>query len=278
MDWLTALFLIAFGVFTSTLGTLIGVGGGFIVVPVFLFLFPHLTPTDVTSISLAAIFLGSISGLVAYARLRRIDYRTGVAFAVGTIPGAVVGANLVKLVPREPFQVLFGSVLALVGIYLVFRPTFRPRPSPLGPNRTLTDRTGQTFAYRVTVWKGTLLSLGVGVLSSLLGVGGGVFQVPAMVAWLGVPALIAAPTSLFILVFTSASATLTHAVAGDLNAIWPYALLLALGMIGGAQVAGRLARRIASQALVRLLGLVLGGAGIYLLLVGLGVLGGGRGR
>lgn len=277
MEPSTALFLLALGVFTSTLGTLIGVGGGFIVVPVFLLAFPSLSPTDITSISLAAIFLGSLSGLVAYARMRRIDYRTGVAFAAGTVPGAVLGASLVKLVPREPFQVLFGSVLALVGIYLAMRPTFRPRRFAQDPNRNITDRFGQNFSYRVAVGRGVALSLAVGVLSSLLGIGGGVFQVPAMVAWLGMPPLIAAPTSVFILVFTSASATLTHALSGDLNALWPYFLLLAAGMIGGAQMAARLARRIASNLLVRLLGLTLSGAGIYLLLLGLGVLGS-RGR
>ncbi|MDW8120453.1 MAG: sulfite exporter TauE/SafE family protein [Chloroflexota bacterium] len=273
MDTPTALALIGLGVLTGTLGTLIGVGGGFLVVPVFLLAFPRLSPTDITSISLAAIFLGSLSGLVAYARMRRIDYRSGLAFAMGTVPGAVLGANLVKLVPREPFQVLFGCVLGLVGIYLAIRPSVRPRPSTQGPNRVLTDRTGQTFTYRVEVGKGMLISLGVGVLSAILGVGGGVFLVPAMVAVMGVPPLIAAPTSVFILSFTSASATATHALAGHLDAHWPYVLLLAFGMITGAQVAARIARRIASVVLVRLLGLVLGSAGIYLLLLGLDIIG-----
>lgn len=276
MDFLTALFLVALGMVTGTLGTLVGVGGGFIVVPVFLFVFPRLSPTDITSISLAAIFLGSVSGLIAYARMRRIDYRSGLVFALGTVPGAVLGANLVRLVPREPFQVLFGSVLALVGVYLAIRPTFRPRPSEQGSNRNITDRYGQNFRYRVALGKGFLLSLGVGVMSSLLGVGGGVFQVPAMVAWLGVPPLIAAPTSVFILFFTSASATLTHAVAGHLNAIWPYFLLLAGGMVTGAQGAARIARGIASGVLVRLLGFALGGTGVYLLLAGLGLVGSAR--
>ncbi|MFN3973738.1 MAG: sulfite exporter TauE/SafE family protein [Dehalococcoidia bacterium] len=274
MDFLTALFLLGFGVFTGALGTLVGVGGGFLVVPVFLLLFRQLSPTDITTISLAAIFLGSISGLLAYARMKRIDYRSGVVFALGTVPGAVLGANLVRLVPRGPFQVLFGSVLALVGMYLVARPSLRPRPSRQGPNRHITDRYGQTFSYRVVLGWGLVISVGVGVLSSLLGIGGGVFQVPAMVAWLGVPPLIAAPTSVFILFFTSGSATLTHAVAGHLNAVWLYVIFLAGGMVLGAQGAARLARRIASGVLVRLLGFALGGTGVYLLLLGLGVVGG----
>jgi uncharacterized membrane protein YfcA len=273
MDPLTAAALLLLGFASSALGTLIGVGGGFMVVPVFLVAFPRFSPAEVTGISLAAVFLGSLSGVAAYARLRRIDYRLGLVFALGTVPGAAGGALLVRVVAREPFQVLFGVVLGLVGAYLAVRPSFRPPPSHGQPNRVLVDRSGQRFTYRVAEWKGLPLSLLIGVLSALLGVGGGVFQVPAMVAWLGVPPLVAAATSVFILAFTSASATVTHVLAGHLHALWPYFLLLAVGMIGGAQVGGRLARRASGTLVVRLLGAALGGVGLYLVLTGVGLLG-----
>src|SRR5207245_2044054 len=117
-EWL----LIPLGFVVGAFGTLIGAGGGFILVPALLLLYPTAKPSVITGISLAVVFFNAASGSIAYARERRIDWRTGLTFAAATTPGAVFGALAVSFVPRGVFDALFG--LLLLGLAVVM---FRPR-------------------------------------------------------------------------------------------------------------------------------------------------------
>ena len=111
-----ALFLL--GLIVGAFGTLIGAGGGFLLVPVLLILYPHLEPEVVTAISLAVVFLNATSGSVAYGRMQKIDYRTGWIFAAAGSTG-VTGFNMWSL-----FVAVIGAVVVLL-IYhaIVRRPT-----------------------------------------------------------------------------------------------------------------------------------------------------------
>ena len=80
------LWLLPLGFMVGTFGTLIGAGGGFILVPVLLLLYPDKSPETITSISLAVVFFNTLSGSFAYARMKRIDYKSGIIFAIATIP------------------------------------------------------------------------------------------------------------------------------------------------------------------------------------------------
>lgn len=263
--------LVVLGLLTGTLGTLIGVGGGFIIVPVLLFLYPDFSPLTVTSISLAVVFFNALSGTQAYARLRRIDYRTGLVFAAATVPTAILGAKVVGYVSREVFQVIFGFCLLAVALYIWFRPKPRSMAAGSGSPRSITDRLGNNYSYTVNVRLGFMVSLLVGFLSSLLGVGGGIIHVPTMVALLGVPAHIATATSQFILAFTSATGALTHLASGDLAGTWLQVLTLAGGIVVGAQVGARLSSKVRGALLVRILALALAGAAARLVASGLGL-------
>ena len=83
--------LIVIGFTVGAIGTLIGAGGGFLLVPILLLLNPKTPPDVVTGISLAVVFFNAASGSVAYARMRRINYRAGIIFALAAVPGAVIG-------------------------------------------------------------------------------------------------------------------------------------------------------------------------------------------
>src|SRR5437867_4469158 len=110
------------GFLIGAYGTLIGAGGGALLVPALLILMPEESPATVTSISLAVVFFNAYSGTVAYARMRRIDYLAGVLFAVASLPGAVLGSMLVREVPRALFDPAFGVLLLMIGIYLAVNP------------------------------------------------------------------------------------------------------------------------------------------------------------
>ncbi|HEX2387234.1 MAG TPA: TSUP family transporter, partial [Candidatus Binatia bacterium] len=86
------LWLIPVGFVIGAYGTLIGAGGGFLLVPLLLLYYPQESADTITSISLAVVFFNALSGSTAYARARRIDYYSGLLFALAAVPGAVLGA------------------------------------------------------------------------------------------------------------------------------------------------------------------------------------------
>src|SRR6266496_5565273 len=104
-DALELLGLAALGFAVGTYGTIIGLGGGFILVPLLLFLYPDYDPEHLTAISLLVIWANTTSGSIAYARQRRIDYVTGLIFAASSAPGVVVGVFLVDVLPKRAFTI-----------------------------------------------------------------------------------------------------------------------------------------------------------------------------
>jgi len=271
----TAVLLLALGVLAGTYGTIVGAGGGFVIIPAFLLLYPDDSAATVTAISLAVVLFNATSGSAAYARLRRIDYRTGVAFALATIPGAVAGALATQVVPRRAFEGLFAVVLISVSVYIALRPalseaggSWRLRPNTY---RSLADVEGNRYSYAFNWQTGVGISFFVGLLASFLGLGGGIIHVPVMVAVLGFPAHIAVATSHFILIFTSLAATLVHVATGSLAGDWQKVIPLAIGAIVGAQAGARLSQRLPEKAIVRLLALALFTVGIRLLVAAAGV-------
>ena len=86
------LWLIPLGFAVGACGTLIGAGGGFVLMPILLLVYPKDSPDLLTAISLAVVFCNAASGSVAYGRMRRIDYRSGLLMSAAAVPGAILGA------------------------------------------------------------------------------------------------------------------------------------------------------------------------------------------
>jgi uncharacterized membrane protein YfcA len=247
------------GFVVGAFGTLVGAGGGFVLVPILLLLYPEEDPETLTAISLLVVCVNAASGSLAYGLQRRIDYRSAWWFVIGTFPGAVVGAIVVGYVPRRLFDGIFSGVLGAVGIYLVARPRVQAIAEPVRGRgvvrRVVRDGDGNTFVYAYQLWKGVLISTGVGFLSSLLGIGGGIMHVPIMATVLHFPVQIATATSQFVLMFMAAEGSAVHVFQGVIG--WDrslaQALLLAAGAIPGAQAGARLARRLHGGAILRAL-------------------------
>src|SRR5947208_7349101 len=107
------------GFFIGAYGTLIGAGGGSLLVPALLLLLPQESPATITAISLAVVFFNAYSGTIAYVRMGRVDYRAGALFTLASLPGAVVGVLLVHELSRNLFAPLFGALLLVLGGVLV---------------------------------------------------------------------------------------------------------------------------------------------------------------
>jgi uncharacterized membrane protein YfcA len=261
------LCLLGFGV--GVFGTLVGAGGGFILTPVLLLAYPDSSPQLITAISLIVVFFNASSGSIAYARQRRIDYRSGAIFAACTLPGSVLGVLAANQVSRPTFDVIMGVALLVLALWLLGSHGRRaPVSSARGVPRTIVDRSGQKHRYRARVQLGAALSVGVGFVSSFLGIGGGVVHVPLLVGLLGFPTHIATATSHFVLAFMALVATLTHVVSGTFHHALGLrrAAALSLGVVVGAQLGAKLSQRLSGAAIESLLALGLVVLGVRLIL------------
>jgi hypothetical protein len=264
--------LVALGFAIGAYGTIIGAGGGFILVPALLLIFPEYGPEKVTAISLAVVWANATSGSIAYARQHRIDYVTGLLFAVSSVPGVLAGALVVHLVPERLFSILFGGLLLFMAAVIsrAAPPTVRqPRTERGLLVRTIVTPDGVTYRYSYKVWQGVVLSLSVGFVSSLFGVGGGVIHVPAMIVLFRIPIDFAVATSHFILMFMAGGATIVHLANGTLTGQQLLqAAALGVGAVPGAQVGAWASHRIHGRTVLVLLSFALIGLAARLIVKG----------
>ncbi|XCH79132.1 MAG: sulfite exporter TauE/SafE family protein [Candidatus Dehalobacter alkaniphilus] len=265
------LWLIPLGFIVGTFGTLIGAGGGFILVPVLLLLYPGQSPETITSISLAVVFFNALSGTFAYRKMKRIDYKSGLIFSAATLPGSILGAFTTSYIPRNIFDGIFGVLLIGASVFLLLRPKKEgdlAKEVPKGHMiRTLTDMEGNTYSFSYNPVVGISLSLIVGYISSLLGIGGGIIHVPALVHLLDFPVHIATATSHFILAFMSLSGSVVHLASGVLSKGMWQTLALAIGVLFGAQLGARLSKRFHGVWIIRCLAVALGLVGIRIFIM-----------
>jgi uncharacterized membrane protein YfcA len=226
---------VALGLAIGTFGTLIGAGGGFILVPLLLlgYQFP---PADAVGTSLSLVFLNALSGSLAYLRQRRVDLALGWRFAAATLPGAVGGAWVTRSLSSRTFGQAFGVLLIGVAVLLFLGRT--AAPSSRAGARQIVDASGETHHYRVDVWKGVLVSLAVGVISSVFGIGGGIIHVPFLIVVLGLPVHVATATSHFVLSISAFAGALTFLLLGHVHL--PTVGLMGAGILVGAQLGARM--------------------------------------
>ena len=148
--------LILIGFLIGSIGTLIGAGGGFILVPL-LILTTSFDPNAITSISMAVVACNAISGSFAYIRAKKVDYKAGVIFAICTIPGSILGVLTTKVIPRHTFDLIFGIVLLGLSIFLFFKGGKRKAEDQVVHykkglvKQELTDRAGKHYSYSYNI-------------------------------------------------------------------------------------------------------------------------------
>jgi uncharacterized protein len=256
------LLFIPVGFIAGGIGTFVGAGGGFLVVPFLAFWDPALPPQTITAISLGVIFFNSASASVRFAKTRRIDFVSGLIFAAITIPGAIIGAYFSKYIPRQAFNIFFGVFMLSVATFLLLKPAGAMGGSAARPGhfrRQITDLNGATHQWSYNPWIGVTSSGLVGFLSSILGIGGGIIHVPVMTRLLNFPVHFATATSQFILVVTSLSGAAVHLARGTYFHPDTALMLCALtiGVIPGGQVGARISERARPTWILRGLSVVI---------------------
>ncbi|WP_297549109.1 sulfite exporter TauE/SafE family protein [Thermococcus sp.] len=221
----------AVGVTVGVVSALFGLGGGFVLVPVLNILGVGIHRAVGTSS--AAVVFTALSSTIAYSRRGLIHYKTGVLLSIPAIVGAYLGAVMTTYVTPGELKVIFGVTLLFVAYRI-----YRKKTVELNETRLSEIK----IDYRLVPIGGFFS----GIASGLLGVGGGIINVPFLV-WLGMPMHYAVATSSFAIVFTSTSSALKHYYLGNVDVHW--LLLLVPGLIVGAQIGARLAERIKARNL-----------------------------
>ncbi len=224
------LWLIPLGFVAGILGSMIGLGGGIIVVPVLTFFgFP---PTLSASNSLFAAFSNAVGSTISYSRQKRINYSLGLKLGLLCIPGTILGAYISSDVTSGIFKMLFGLVLISSAVYIFLRKKIETKEKKLTKFMIIFVIASSFFA---------------GIISSFFGIGGGIIFVPLMVVGIGMTMKNAAPTSQFVLLFASMSGIITHSLLGHPDFL--QAGLLSVGAFGGGIIGARLSLDIQEKSL-----------------------------
>lgn len=233
-----------------------GVAGGFLLIPILLFLYPEESPAVITSITLTVAFFNALSGSIAYFRLKRVDLKSGLLFALTAVPGAIVGAYLINYLNRDIFQYVFGSILLLVSFYLLLRPGMKITGGFLlkwQTSRHLIDRQNTKYNYTYNLPLGMFIAFFVGVIAGLLGIGGGIIHVPMMTQILSFPIHVATATSHFAVAITTFAAIDTHLIGRTFTSNIGVAMVLSAGAVIGAQFGALISHKVSGLLIIRLL-------------------------
>jgi uncharacterized membrane protein YfcA len=179
---------------------------------------------------------------------------------------AVCGALLVDLVPGDGhlLMILTAALLAFTA-YRTGQSPKRPDPAdaeelPPGEDPDFADAVAPSASARMEWWRLGAIGLAAGLLSGLLGVGGGILMVPAFVGWVRLPIKEAVGCSLACVGILAVPGTITHALLGHID--WGFALPLCIAVVPGARVGAHLAIRSSDRALRLSVAIVLGSIAI----------------
>ena len=224
MDLLVYLICFLASIFIGFLSAIFGLGGGFLIVPFLTFLGVPIHHAVGTS-SFVIIF-SSLSSVFEYRKQKRVNYKAGILIAVPSIFGAYIGAWLTSYISSKLLKIIFGFLLLIVSFRMM--------------------RNGVKIEKKLNKWILILEGFSAGFMSGLLGIGGGIINVPVL-ASIGIPIHSAVATSTFSIFFTSISSALKHYFLGNIEIIW--AIILIPGIITGAQIGAKFAKKIKAKHL-----------------------------
>ncbi len=220
------------------LATLIGVGGGVFAVPAFYIVF-GLSMQEAIGTSMLVIVVSSIPALYIFARSGKVRWKIALILESCSIPGVLLGAAVSHVVPQAMLAALFAVLL----IYTAYRVVKSKEPG----NGVGVDRSSMR--------KAGLLSFAAGIVSGLLGVGGGWMKVPIMLIALGMGIHEAIATQRLMVLVTGAAGTASHALLGHVNL--EVGLPVALGAAIGGYLGSKVALKAESRVLRRLFAAIL---------------------
>ncbi len=260
MDLFEIIIYLLIGLAAATAGSLMGVGGGFMMVPVFVFLGYNETYILAPVLSLFVIIFVALSASLKYKREGMINYQLGLLYAPFTIIGAFIGAEILQLIDAFIFKIIFSVIIGVTAVRIIYKTKINETES-----EESIEKNRKSY-YWVILW-----GIITGLSASLAGIGGGLIAVPVIYIFFKETMHRAIATSLFIMIFTASFSTLWNYInlMGVLDASFFIAgLLVAVGAIIGGQVGSRIQTRLKGRTLQLLFGIFMIGIAIPLLWLG----------
>jgi uncharacterized membrane protein YfcA len=267
-----ALVIVGLGGLVGLLTGMVGVGGGFLTTPILIFY--GIPPAVAVASATTQITGTSISGVLAHRRRRGVDVQMGAVIIVGGIMGSILGGFIFRLLQNSGqidtvISILYVLLLSTVGLMMareaatalnILKPTERAKSRPARRHNPMIAALPMRWRfYRSGLYISPLAPLGLGFVSGLLtvllGIGGGFIMVPAMIYLLGMSAQVVVGTSLLQILFVTAATTLVHATTTRSVDIVLAGLLL-LGSVIGAQYGARFAQKMKPELLRMILAIV----------------------
>lgn len=239
--------LVLVGVFAGLFSGILGVGGGIVMVPLMVGML-RFDQHRAHATSLAAIVLIAISGVIRFAIGGEVEWAVGLALGIGGVVGSTIGAHLMHRLSPSALRVVFGVIMVLAGLRMVFSgdPSLGQRPEAL-----------------VGAIIGVVIGLVAGIASGVAGIGGGVIMVPAMVFLLGLPQHAAEGTSLLAILFTALAGTRVNLKHDRVDL--KQAAIIGVGGIAFAQVGASIALAMSAASLSQVFGVFVVIVGIRML-------------
>lgn len=269
--------LIVLGAVVGFISGLFGIGGGFLMTPVLVFM--GIPPAVAVASESGHVAASSVSSVSAYSRRREVDFRMGGILAAGGVAGAIIGveifrilrllgqADLVVSISYLVFLGVIGGLMLMESLGTILRRRRGDAPKPRGERRPmwlyalpLKMKFPRSRLY-ISVIPPIALGFFVGILSAIMGVGGGFILVPAMVYLLRMPARVVVGTSLFQIIITTTVACILQAGRNQTVDI-VLAVMLLLGGVVGAQAGARASARFRAEELRALLALIVLAVGL----------------
>lgn len=249
------------GAIAGSLGAMLGIGGGVFLIPLLSFGL-GLPLKTASGISLMTVIATSNIVALSAASRRVVNLRLGMLLQIAAVGGGIVGALIVARLATGTLYVIFGIVTAVIAAVMLTRLDRRNvilddevDPGALG-GRFYEGESGREVVYRVKrLGVGVGVSLAGGVISGLLGIGGGILQVPALNAWCGVPMRAAAATTAAMIGVTALGSAPIYYARGHIEA--PLAAAAVIGVLAGSQVGMWYSARAKARGLKLLMAIVL---------------------
>ena len=228
---------VAIGLIAGILSGMFGVGGGIVMTPAIDAAVP-IPPIQAIATPLPVIFPTSITGAYTYAKAGEVDRHAALWMSLTGLPGAAIGAYATTWIDATLLLLVTAVLLAWQSIGIM-----------RGPRRR-----GPDTHMRPTTSRGVFAAIGAfaGVVSGLLGIGGGLVMVPLLSGWCRLPLKRALGTSLLTIPALVIPGTVVHAALGNID--WPLALFLTIGAVPGARIGATIALGTGERTLRRIVG------------------------
>ncbi len=260
---MSILYILIFilGLFSAILGSIVGLGGGVIIVPSFLYFssvseeFSYLTPQIIVGTSLVVVIVSSLSASISNHKDKLIDYKSGFIFFIASGPGSILGAYFNDLFKEHIFHIAFGILLIFILYFIIKDKKNNFNKENCQVLNEYTDKDGKVYTYGYRYSTAFTICFIIGVIQGMFGIGGGALIVPIMLLLFNFPIHRAIATTMFLILLSSTTGVISHIFMNNVD--WKVLIWILPGAFIGGQIGAKISKKINDKHILLLLKITL---------------------